>query len=218
MIYKTIICLANSRKLGGRCVAGKDVKNHSWIRPVSASQTGELTEAQISDSKGQMPQVLDILKIPLYKQMSRLHQPENWEISGNKWEIIDKYKANLDKLCDGAATIFINEIGHNDRISIHNPELKQLKQSLLFVRVYNVKIIRNNFIEEDGAVRKKIRVKFKYKSIDYDLAVTDVDIENQYKSKDEGEYDLNFKGIYICVSIGEPFNEYYYKLASAIIC
>ena len=43
MFYKDIICLANSRKLNGRCVAGKDVTGNTWVRPLSPlSKTGEL--------------------------------------------------------------------------------------------------------------------------------------------------------------------------------
>ena len=44
--YKTIICLANSRKKGGYCIAGKEIVNHQvtpkWIRPVSDTESGEL--------------------------------------------------------------------------------------------------------------------------------------------------------------------------------
>lgn len=49
MFYKDIICLANSRKLNGRCVAGKDVTGNTWVRPLSPlSKTGELTLRDIT--------------------------------------------------------------------------------------------------------------------------------------------------------------------------
>ena len=39
---KRIVCLANSRKRGGRCVAGKELladgRAGGWIRPVSAAR------------------------------------------------------------------------------------------------------------------------------------------------------------------------------------
>jgi len=49
--YKTIVCLATSRKRGKRCVAGKEIVNnqltHNWIRPVSRQETGELSETNM---------------------------------------------------------------------------------------------------------------------------------------------------------------------------
>ncbi|MFV2015729.1 MAG: hypothetical protein ACC656_09895, partial [Candidatus Heimdallarchaeota archaeon] len=39
---KKIICLAISRKHGGYCIAGKDILNQEWIRPVSNFETEEL--------------------------------------------------------------------------------------------------------------------------------------------------------------------------------
>jgi hypothetical protein len=44
---KRILCLANSRKLSGRCLAGKEFGGNdigTWIRPVGAREHGEVSE------------------------------------------------------------------------------------------------------------------------------------------------------------------------------
>ena len=33
-----IVCLANSRKISGRCIAGKIMDSGKWIRPVSSRE------------------------------------------------------------------------------------------------------------------------------------------------------------------------------------
>lgn len=46
-----MICLANSRKIGGRCVAGIDVNTGEWVRPVR-DNGGALTLDDISYEDG----------------------------------------------------------------------------------------------------------------------------------------------------------------------
>jgi hypothetical protein len=48
-VTKRIICLANSRKLSGRCLAGREFVDGcagDWIRPVSSREHEEVSERE----------------------------------------------------------------------------------------------------------------------------------------------------------------------------
>ena len=61
---KTIVCLANSRKHGERCIAGIDRETGRWVRPVSGLDDGRVPRArQLVD--GRDVQLLDLVRVPL---------------------------------------------------------------------------------------------------------------------------------------------------------
>jgi hypothetical protein len=77
---KTIICLANSRKVAGRCIAGKEIAEGrigEWIRPVSARPNGEISEEERRYENGTDPAVLDVVTIALIEPRPHGFQVEN---------------------------------------------------------------------------------------------------------------------------------------------
>ncbi len=80
---KRIVCLANSRKLQGRCIAGLELlqgKVLGWIRPVSDRENEEVSEYERQYEDGSDPRVLDVIDIPVREHKPRAYQQENWLI------------------------------------------------------------------------------------------------------------------------------------------
>ena len=83
---KTILCLAASRKHGGYCIAGKDIKTGEWIRPVSSRPDEEISNNECTMRNGTQATLLDIIEIPLLREIPSSYQSENHLIDpSGKW-------------------------------------------------------------------------------------------------------------------------------------
>ena len=80
-----IICLANSLKHGGRCIAGIKTDGSGWLRPVSGRGDGTLYEEHYTLTNGREPKLFDILQILCQEADPRDYHPENWAIASQKW-------------------------------------------------------------------------------------------------------------------------------------
>jgi hypothetical protein len=58
-----IICLANSTKYGGRCIAGLKTDGSGWLRPVSPRADGTLYPEHYMLDGNKEPELFDILEM-----------------------------------------------------------------------------------------------------------------------------------------------------------
>ena len=218
---KTFVCLANSRKVSGRCIAGKEITNGlcgQWIRPISEREHHEISELDRRYEDGTTAQVFDIVGVRFKGRSAHPAQQENYVIDdGFYWLKNGRYAGSLDDLLDSPRTLWnvgpSSYNGINDRVdtaSIVSPG-----PSLYFILPQNLKIVVRVEGAEFGNGKKKVRAQFSYGGVNYLISVTDPEVERIYLAQGEGEYIPNGK-CYMTVSLGEEWQGYYYKLAAGI--
>jgi len=217
---KRIVCLANSRKFSGRCIAGKEVSGGrvgAWIRPVRGEGTGELSLQDILLPHGKTPGLLDILAVPLQAASPKTYQSENHLVAPGIWKGEGSWGiSRAGELCDQVDLLWINGFhsqgGQNDKVPLELAE-KEISSSLLFIRPEDLAIV----VEQGSRGLNRVRAWFSFKGEKYGLPVTDPAIEAAYLSRSCGSYPVGGSHPHMTVSLGEPFEGFCYKLAAALI-
>jgi Dual OB-containing domain len=124
---KRIVCLANSRKLNGRCLAGKEFSGKevgAWIRPVGAREHGEVSEYERQYEDGSDPRVLDVIDVPVLDPQPKDFQRENWLLDPEYyWAKVGRATwSDLKRLADRPEPLWIDGThtynGFNDKIPL----------------------------------------------------------------------------------------------------
>lgn len=94
---RKIVCLANSRKNGERCIAGIDLDSGKWVRPVYEmgryANDGRIPIG-VRLIKGREPELLDIIEIPLSHTGNNFgFECENQSILPGEWRYLGKAQA-----------------------------------------------------------------------------------------------------------------------------
>ncbi len=220
---KTILCLANSRKNSGRCIAGKEKLGDGygeWVRPVSARPSEEISEEERRYEDGRSPKVMEIISVPMAEPKPHLHQIENHLINDEYyWERIGIVNwTDLDgALDDVVGPLWFNgsssSNGSNDEVP--EGELPGIASSLCLVRPGDLRIGVAREGGVFGPAKRKVRASFSLNQLLYRLVVTDPEIEKAYLAGNDGTYPV--EDAILCISLGEVFNGKAYKLVAAVI-
>ena len=188
---KRIVCLANSRRPGGRCIAGKELlpdgRPGGWVRPISARIDDGVSKEERQYADGSDPRVLDVIDVAVSKAKPERHQKENWLIRpGTAWKRTGRVaKNNLTPFVDMTAQLWIDgystttDNGLNNKVP--SSRLGSLNDSLRFIWVNDLELsIVGQSGMYPGTNKQVLQGHFRYGNTGYRLRVTDPVYETQY--------------------------------------
>jgi hypothetical protein len=217
-LRKTIVCLANSYKHGGRCIAGVSVDDGAWIRLRGKAPDGALCACEYALDDGSEPRLLDLIEVDLHYALPTSSHPEDWQIAPTRWRLVERpaSERHLQKIAATAnrSTTLLGD--HCDRIADWEPKRNPLKSSLLLVCPSEI----HWWIRDQG--RRKNRALFKRNDITYDFAVTDPRWLDQLNLLPAGLYPHSTfvnatTETWLTISLSEAYVGFHYKLVAGVI-
>jgi hypothetical protein len=228
-LRKTICILANSFKHCGRCVAGIEAKwmrsswelSENWIRPLSHRPEGEINFKESLLNTKKQPSVLDIVDIELSKPADVAGQPENWLINPNSTWV---YRGTMPR------EVLLKSIETPSDLWLEYPNnpLYPARVSTEFIKkhkspsLYLIKAKHLQLCIEEHQGKKKMRAKFYYRSMMYNLALTDPRMQSRFfpyfpnnpvETIDNGPAPNSM----LCISLAPEWNKKHHKLVAAVI-
>ncbi len=219
---KRIVCLANSRKLHGRCIAGRewnDGRVGYWVRPVSNREHHEVSEYERQYEDGSDPRALDVIDIPVVERQPWKFQSENWLLDPDYyWEKVGRLSSfDLPLLKDQVGPLWLDGHstyhGQNDKIPLEVAHSLNDSLRLVLVDALQLSVFKPG--EAFGNAKRRVQGRFLHAGTRYCLWVTDPFYERQYLAKLDGTYSIG--ECFLTVSLGEPFGDAVYKLIASII-
>jgi hypothetical protein len=217
---KLFVCLANSRKYSGRCIAGVELfrrpdgflklvetpEHHPlWIRPISQSEFGELSSDCVRHIR-----LGDLIEVEVEnKPISHGYQCENVHFDSNSLKIIE----HLDLTHDRLNRLCIQDkrpLYGNYNNAIANDKIEDVSCSLQFIKVQYPTL---HWRDEKGQ-RPQERLHFRYNDNAYNLPLTDIEFVEKYL-KDDTILE-KAQDVFLTVSLSLPHDGKLYKLAAGV--
>lgn len=208
-----LVCLANSFKEGGRCLAGIELDNQNnpviingrpgWIRPICNTLHGEIPTHLVSHLN-----MLDIIEIDVTGNPNTDYQSENALFRENSIRHIGTFeKGNLNSLCENPLTIF-----NNRGNAVAQDVIGKLTRSLILINTNNFEVTERTY---EDTQKKQTRLIFTHRMNQYNFPITDPVFLHHYQADPDFIEDIT--GLFLCLSLGVVWQNWYYKLVAGII-
>lgn len=215
---KYFICLANSYKHGGRCIAGvevvwdgqrsKVVRDDSgaarWLRPISReTHTGE-----IPNHIALMINLLDVVKLEGVEPCPANAQQEN--VYYQKMSFAGKHYEASEQILQRFIDENHRHVFYNYGKAILPYEYQLGRHSILMIRVEHAEVYADTGYS--GQIR--YRISFIYHGHSYDFPITDPYYQTELK---QGKRAAGQKGtMYLTCSLGLEYEGAHFKLAATV--
>lgn len=217
---KLFVCLANSRKYSGRCIAGVELCRHPdgflrmvetpehhplWIRPVSQTEFGELSADWVRHIR-----LGDLIEVDVEnKPITYGYQCENVYFDSKSLQFVEHLDMTYDRLSRLSirnSKLLFGSLGG----SVPTESIENVENSLQFIKVERATL---RWRDERG-MRPQERLVFRYNDIEYDLPLTDIEFVEKYL-KDNDILEKS-KDVFLTVSLSLPHDGKLYKLAAGV--
>lgn len=184
-MFKDILIMAKSNKHGNYCIAGIDINNMEWVRPVSTLTEIEraVPREDVIYENGEEVNILDIVRIDFIRPIPSKAQSENILYNKNIiWKKIGTW--SFDDLLLHIQPQNLEFLFENTQKELLEFELTG--KSLAFVKIEYPSVFIKSF--EDS---KKIQLNFYYNGQQYKyIKISDPELLEIYNSRIDGNYPL----------------------------
>jgi len=215
---KYFICLANSYKRGGRCIAGVEVVFNGdgkwkpvcnddgrprWIRPIAKTTYGEIPNYVAEDI-----QMLSVVKLSNVVQCPEEAHTENVHYS--RMETCDYDISQEPSILNLFVDTKHQSIFHNRGRAVSAEMLMGINYSLMLIHPEKA----SAYLDENRE-KSKNRMKFTYYGVEYDFPITDPVFLDEFKREPKRYADI--PDVYLALSLGLEFEGWHHKLVAGVI-
>lgn len=216
---KNFICMSNSYKNGGRCLAGIEIETDgpslsvvrksdgtpNWIRPVISNGDLGLPECLVGEF-----QILDILQVEVTGNSPMGSHSENVQFTSiRKVGEVTLDEINLLPLCDMRHTLIFFNRGK----AVPGEVFDNGDYSLMLIQPEEPEIS----VQYDDYGREKYRIQFNHNGVHYDFPLTDPNYINLLQNGVIPCGERMTGDLYVTLSLGVGFNDWHYKLVAGVI-